>query len=565
MRKIWNIKPPDAELEAKLASSLPVSKILARILINRGITDIDDANMFLNGDISSSFDPYLLNDMDKAVMRIKMALDRKEKILIYGDYDVDGITSIALLYKILSAMGGDIMTYIPHRIEEGYGLNSDAISFAKNKNVGLVITVDCGIDACAEVKFARELGLDVIITDHHEVKRDEIPPAYAILNPHMKGSDYPFSELAGVGVAYKLCQAMAKKQYLNIERHLDYVALGTISDIVPQRSENRVFTKHGLKVLNNTDKPGLRALIESAGISNREISSSDIGYILGPRINAMGRIGSADTALKLMLTGNKLEADKLASMLGKENQNRQKIESKILEEAMAKVEREINFKEHKIIIISEENWHPGVIGIVASRIQEKFYRPTIVISMDGNSGKGSGRSIDKFHLFEALLDSKDCLVDFGGHEAACGLTIKRDKLPKFRERINNYAKLKIKEDDLFPVLDIDVELPLSELGMGLLEELKQLSPYGPENLRPVFMSYGVKVTSEPRFIGRNGYKMWVRCGEMACEAVTFKRDNIYLPNPGDVLDIVYTPSINDWQGIESIQLDLKDIRLARSS
>jgi len=561
MRKVWNVKTYNSGIQEKLSQSLRISPILARILATRNVFDANEARNFLYGNMSFCHDPFLLKNMGKAVEGINAALCQREKIMIYGDYDVDGITSVALLKLVLDELGADSITYIPNRLEEGYGLNAKAVKFAHHRNIKLIITADCGIGAVEEVNLANSLGIKVIVTDHHEIKREDSPSAFAIINPHQPDCQYPFKYLAGVGVVYKLTQALMKKRFYNLERHLDLVALGTVADVAPQKGENRIFTRYGISVLNNTDKIGLKSLISFSGLAKKQISASHIGYILGPRINAMGRIGSPDVALRLLLTDNKLEADKLAKVLNKENSNRQKIEAKILSEAILKAEREINFKDHRVIVLAKEGWHPGVIGIVASRIQDRYYRPTIMIALKGNTGKGSGRSIDGFHLFNALIFSEDCLLNFGGHEAACGLSIHTENIDKFRDKINGYARDNILDKDLSPRLSIDVDMPLSSLSQELITELNMLEPYGPGNPRPIFVSSGISVRGEPRFIGRNGVKMWVGTEGIACEAISFKRDTIDIPAPGQILDIAYSPSINTWQGIESIQLDLRDVRI----
>ncbi len=561
MQKIWTLRTLNERFREELSGRLNISPILAQLLINRGLCDVQEAHHFLYGDLSACFDPFLLKGMDGACRRIKKAIKNKEKILIYGDYDVDGITSCALLKIVLHSLGADAYTYIPNRLEEGYGLNPSAVKFASDKHIKLIITVDCGIGAIEEVGLANSFGIDIIITDHHQTKKDGMPAAFCIINPHQEGCTYPFKHLAGIGLAYKLSQALMKKRYYFLEKHLDLVALGTVADVAPQKSENRIFTKHGILRLNDTQNLGLKSLIAVSGLGKKDISSSHIGYILGPRINAMGRIGSPDIALKLLLTDNKVEADRLAGILNKENRSRQKIEAEILDEAISKVEREVNFKEHRVIVLAKDGWHPGVIGIVASRIQEKYYRPTILIAIKEDIGKGSGRSIDKFHLFDALMNVKNHLLNFGGHQKACGLSIHKSNISKFRDEINIYAKKNISDTDLFPKIDIDVDIPLSNLNMSFINELALLKPYGPENPRPVFSSSRVMLKDEPRYIGRNGFKMWVTSGGITCEAVSFRRASIDIPKPGQILDIVYSPDINSWGGIDSIQLDLRDIRV----
>jgi len=561
MQKSWSIKPFDRERAQALSRDCNISPILARLLVNRRINDAAEAKQFLYGDISSSFDPFLLKGMDKAVERISRAVSLKEKIMAYGDYDVDGITSVALLLIILKELGADVIPYIPNRMDEGYGLNTEAIKTAHAKSVKLIITADCGIDAFDEVAYANSLGIDVIVTDHHEVKKDLIPRAAAVIDPLQEDCAYPFKHLAGVGIVYKLAQALTKGRSYNLEQHLDLVALGTVAEIVPQGSENRIFTRRGVKVIKATAKPGIRALLAVSGLEGKDISTSHIGFMLGPRINAMGRIGSPEIALDLLMADDKAEADRLAEAMNRENTSRQKIESKILESALLKIDREVNFKEHRVIVLAGEGWHSGVIGIVASRIQERYYRPTIMISLDKDKAKGSGRSIAKFNLFNALEASKDCLLDFGGHEAACGLSLDPKDIDAFRDKINAHAKSVMREEDLLPSINIDVDLPLSDMTRELIDELELLEPYGPENTRPVFVSTGIPVAYEPRFIGKNGFKVWIRTDNTACEAISFKRDMITIPSRGETMDIVYSPAINAWQGIETIQLELKDLRI----
>ncbi|MDD5439725.1 MAG: single-stranded-DNA-specific exonuclease RecJ [Candidatus Omnitrophica bacterium] len=570
MQKIWHVRPFDREIVSTLARELNISPVLGRILANRKITTVDEARQFLFGDVSTAYDPFLLKGMDMAVARIGRALEAKERIMAYGDYDVDGITSVALLKIIMDELGGDCITYIPNRLDEGYGLNVEAIKFAHSKGVKLIITADCGIDAYEEVVCANSLGIDVIITDHHAVKKELIPPALSVINPHQHDCAYPFKHLAGVGVVYKLSQALMKRRFYPLEQHLDLVALGTVSDIVPQHSENRIFTKRGIEEIRKSQKPGIQSLLAVSGLKDRALSTSHIGFALGPRINAMGRIGSPEIALDLLLTDNKLEADRIAGILNRENTGRQKIEADILEAALAKVEREVNFKDHRVIVLSDEGWHAGVIGIVASRIQERYYRPTIMITVQNGVGKGSGRSIDKFNLFNALQASRDSLIDFGGHEAACGLSIDMKNIDVFREKINDYARQVMRDTDFVPSLDVDIEMPLAAINQQLIDELDILEPFGPGNPRPVFSTPNITLQDEPRYVGKNGVKVWIRNRgslrtQPVCEAISFKRNAMTIPNRGDTVDLAYTLGLNTWQGITSIQLELKDLRICTPS
>jgi len=560
MRKIWRIKPSDQEFQDNLSHDLHISKITAQLLLNRGINSSASASDFLSCNLSSCHDPFLLKDMNKSVSRIKEAISAKEKVLVYGDYDVDGMTGVAVLYTCLKNLGADVETYIPNRLEEGYGLNMIAMKKAERGGVGLIITVDCGISSFKEVDFARSLKIDVIITDHHEIIRSRIPGAYAVVNPLQGDCKYPFKHLAGVGIAYKLAKALYSGTEHDADLFLDLVSLGTVADVAPLIGENRILTKYGLQELNKRKRIGLKALTEASGLTGKDISSGHIGFILGPRINAMGRVGAPQKALDLLLSDDMSAASELAIMLNTENRNRQKIEAKILEEALSKVEREVNFKQHRVIVLAGVNWHPGVIGIVASRIADRFYRPAILISLDGKLGKGSGRSIDNFHLFEYLLKCKDLLVSFGGHESACGITIEKEKIAEFAEFINAAAALDIDEKIFSPKLDIDMDVTLNMLGEDVINEIDSLSPFGPDNPRPVLASRNLIVKDGPRQIGKNGFKMLVTDNGVTCEAVSFGRGNIEPPRTGSSVDIAYVPSINDWQGVRSIQLELKDVK-----
>lgn len=560
MKKIWKIKPANPAVQNAFSQELNISKITAQLLSNRGIDSAKSAGEFIACSLSSCHDPFLMKGMSRAVERIKSAILGKEKILVYGDYDVDGMTSVTVLCTALKNLGADVETYIPNRLEEGYGLNISAIKKAERDGVSLIVTVDCGIGSFAEIEHARAYKIDVIVTDHHEIVGDVLPGAYAIINPLQEGCGYPFKHLAGVGIAYKLAKALYEGTPFLAEDFLDLVSLGTIADIVPLKGENRILAKHGLGEINRRTRIGLEALADASGLSGKEISSGHIGFILGPRINAMGRTGSPQKALELLMTSDKAQALKLAKMLNAENRNRQKIEAGILEEALSKVEREVNFKHHKVIVVASENWHPGVIGIVASRIADRFYRPTILVSLDGRHGKGSGRSIDKFNLFDAILKCKDLLIGFGGHEGACGITIEKDKLDDFRMMINSLKYEDAAEDIFSPQLNIDMEIPLNNLTESVIGEIESLAPFGEENPRPVFSSRNLLVKEGTRQIGKNGFKMWVTDNSTTCEAVSFGRNQLDAPRPGSGVNLAYIPSINDWQGLQSIQLELKDIQ-----
>lgn len=559
MRKIWRIKPTDPSAQKRIAAELNVSNVTAQLLANRGITDLKSAADFMGCSLASCHDPFLMKGMEKAVGRIRKAILGKEKILIYGDYDVDGMTSVAMVYSALKSLGADASYYIPNRLEEGYGLNTGAIKRAQRENVSLIITVDCGITSFKEIEYAISAHIDVIVTDHHEILEGRIPQAYAVINPLQQDCPYPFKHLAGVGIAYKLVKALYDGTSFFAEDFLDLVSLGTVADIAPLLGENRTLTKQGLGELNRRGRIGLKALMEVSGLNGKDISSGHIGFVLGPRINAMGRMGSPQKALDLLLSDDGDVALALAKVLDTENRNRQKIEARVCEEAMSKLEREVNFKLHRVIVLASENWHPGVIGIVASRIADRYYRPAIMISLDGKLGKGSGRSIEHFHLFDYLFRCKDHLVGFGGHEAACGITIDKESIDAFRVKINEEAAKDMQETVFSPKIDIEMDIPLNALSEDVIGEIESLSPFGTENPRPVFASRNLTVKDGPRQIGKNGFKVWVTDGRITCEAITFGRSKIDAPKTGACVDIAYTPSINEWQGVRSIQLEMHDI------
>jgi len=558
MRKIWRIKPQDQSIQDRLSSGLNISKITAQLMANRGIATAEQAGEFLACSLSGCHNPFLMKDMERAVARIRKAISAGEKMRVYGDYDVDGMTSVAALSSALRTLGAVVDTYIPSRIEEGYGLNVGAVKKAAASGISLIITVDCGISSPVEVEVAKTLGVDIIITDHHEIS-GAVPAAYAVINPLQKDCHYPYKHLAGVGLAYKLIKALYDGTPHFAEDFLDLVSLGTVADIAPLTGENRIFAKLGLEEMNRRDRPGLKALITKSGLADKDLTCGHIGFALGPRINAMGRIGLPQQALELLLTEDLTRATALAGILDTENKNRRKIGAKIFDEAIEKVEREVNFKDHRVIVLAGENWHPGVIGIVASRLVERYYRPAILISLDGKIGKGSGRSIENFNLFEYIGRCRDLLAGFGGHEAACGVNIEKDRIDDFRERINEEAA-KDSGDEVFNRnLDIDMDIPLGSLDEKVISEIEKLSPFGEENSRPVLASRNLRVKEGPRKIGRGGFKIWVTDGVVTCEAISFGRGGISVPETGSKIDLAYTPSMNEWQGVSSIQLELKDV------
>jgi len=518
MFRIWNINLPNLKLQEKISKSLGISPFLAQLLINRGIKTIPDAELFLNPKIENLSSPFRLLDMEKACQRIKKALRDKEKVMIFGDYDVDGITAVAILKLVLDKLGLETTCYLPHRINDGYGLNRSVIKIAKQKGIRLIITVDCGISNISEVEELKRESIDVIITDHHLPLDNKIPPALAVIDPKRDNSEFT-EDLAGVGVAYKLACAILGKE---LPQYLDLVCLGTVADNLPLIGENRIIVKKGLERLSQTNRPGLVALMEVARINKNYLDSFDIAYILAPRINASGRIDTAELSLKLLLTESEDEAKKLAYDLNKMNSERQRIEEDILKEAEAVIEREINFKENKVIVLAKENWHEGVLGIVASRIRDMFYRPTVIISLGESICRGSVRSIKDFHIIEALSECRDILKNFGGHRLAAGLSIFKENIHAFKERLNKLAEQRLKLQDIQPRLEIDMELRFNELKKSLLDDIERLKPFGEQNPLPLFYTPSLKLRAEPKNLGNDTLRLWVSDGKFTYPAVGFR-------------------------------------------
>ncbi len=539
-----------------------IPRAVARVLYNRGFINHDEVGKFLNPSTADLHSPFLLKDMDIAVDRIIQALREREPIMIYGDYDVDGITSVSLLYLFLRDLGGEVTFYIPDRAAEGYGISVGGIDEAHRRGAGLIITVDCGITSVAEVLHAKSIGIDVIVSDHHE-PGEKIPEAFAVVNPKRPDCTYPFKDLAGVGVAFKLGQGIVQRLDVDhsfIEKYLDLVAIGSAADIVPLVGENRVFVKVGLDRLNKDGLQGLVTLIETAGFEVGHIDVGHIVYGLAPRINAVGRLGHALPAVELLITRNHLQATKIAGVLEEENRRRKEIDTKTLNEALAKIETEYDFDRDLVIVLSQNDWHPGVIGIVASRIIEKFFRPTVMITVDGDIGKGSCRSIPNFDLHSALKSCSDLFLQFGGHKYAAGLTIKAENIPEFRRRFNEVAKEMLTADDLIPKVKIDDDLTFEEINTDLIRMLGLLAPFGPRNSRPSFVSYNAQLAGPPRIVGNNHLKLRVKQNGTVIDAIAFNRgvEAAGINARGEV-DIVYNIEENTYLDRTRIQLKIKDL------
>jgi len=555
--KILNIASPDKHLQNILAKETGISKITAQLLINRGVKTPEAADKFLNADATGLLDPYSFSDMQRAVGLIRRAAENKEKVMVFGDYDVDGITALALAKGALSKAGIDALCCLPHRIKDGYGLTKDIVQTAQEKKIKLLITVDCGISNHSQIKELRSRSIEVIVTDHHEPADTLLPEASCIINPKVKESGYQYRDLAGVGVAYKLCQAIAGD---NLAGELDLVTLGTIADLVPLNGENRIIAKEGLRRLSNTKRVGIQALMETSGVKNKRINAGSVSFILAPRLNAIGRMDTAEVALSLLMAETEEEALSLARVIENYNRQRQKVEGKIMEEAQDIINKDINFKEHKIIVIAKEDWHQGVLGIVASKLADRFYRPVIVISKADGLCKGSGRSIKSFHLFQALSECASLLKAFGGHSHAAGLVIDKDSIDEFRKSINGLAKDRLKIEDLLPGLDVDMELSLSDLSADLIAQLDMLEPFGAANPEPLFFTRNLKLKGQPQLLGRNTMKFYVTDGLITHQVIGFGfsglKDSLV---SADYLDLVYVPRIDSWQGTDSIILEVEDI------
>ena len=561
LKKKWLLKEFDKDRVVEISKKFKISPLTSIILFNRGIQDDAEIEKFLSKDINAMYDPFLMCDMDKAVERIQAARKNNEKITIYGDYDVDGITAIAILYKHLAEMGISVDYYIPDRMQEGYGVNRDALDKIKSEGTSLIITVDTGITAVEECEYAKEIGLDVIVTDHHECK-EVIPRVYAAIDPKRKDCKYPFKSLAGVGVVFKLIQALDENKSLPdlMEKYADLMCLGTVADISPLVDENRIIVTEGLKRFKNTKNIGLRALID-VSTNGKAITTSTIGYIIAPRINASGRLGCASRSVELFLTDSSENAHNLANSLCEENTLRQQTEQKMFKEALEYIENHPEIKNDKIIVIPHEEWHHGIVGIVSSKITEKFYKPSILFAVDKDEAKGSGRSVSGFNLFDALENSSDLLEKFGGHELAAGLTIKSENIEAFRHKINDYAKNSIEEAMLVPTILLDAAIKVPYITIDTVHEINRLQPFGVDNPAPSFAVKNIKIHKISVMSEGKHLRMTLLKDGKYLDAVGFGMGEYYHHlEEGDFIDVAFALDINDYKGFQNVQLILKDIK-----
>jgi single-stranded-DNA-specific exonuclease len=556
----------DPGVATTLANDLGVSATFARLLANRGFRDARQVQDFLEPSMDRLLDAFLMRDMDKAVARIWQAIESRESILVFGDYDVDGITATSLLSSALEALGANVGYFIPDRIRDGYGLSVRGVEVARKRRTKLIITADCGITATHEVKLAATQGMEVIVTDHHE-PLGEMPAAVAILNPKRRDCPYPFKDLAGVGVVFKLVQGLHASRPTAfpegfVARNLDLVALGTIADVVPLVGENRIFAKLGLDQLHDSHRPGITALKEVAGLVARRIESGHVAYILAPRINAAGRLGNAESGVRLLLSNERREALSIAESLEEDNTNRKKIDESTLEDALEMLRR-LGADLPPAIVLWSDRWHPGVLGIVASRLMERFHRPTILVSADEDEGKGSGRSIKGFDVCQALQECRQHLVGFGGHSYAAGLTIRAENLEAFRDQFCRVVAERMKPEDYVPTLSIDGTLPLEECNEDLVRALERLSPFGIGNAEPLFVAENVALGAPPMVVSKNHLKMSIRQNGRELDCIGFGLG--YLAGPlrheAGRVAVAFVPTINVWQNRSRLQLKLRDIQV----
>ena len=562
---MWIKTDCDEGLVELISQKFNVSPVVAKVLVSRGITDDNEVSAFLYANVDQFYDPFLLPDMASAVQRIKTAILRNEKIAVYGDYDVDGITATYILFDYLKSLGADVIYYIPDRNDEGYGLNIGAIDFLCKKDVRLIITVDVGITAFEEASHAKSIGVDLVITDHH-TPTDALPDAVAVIDPKLKGHNYPNGDLAGVGVAFKLIFALSGCDRKIIDNYCEFVCVGTIADMVPLVGENRFIASYGLKRIRETQNFGLKALIEVTGIEKSKISSSNISFALAPRLNAAGRIGSAKISVDLFLAGSYDEAKKIAAALDDGNKIRQSTEQQILNDALDIIEKN-NLYNDKVIVVANNDWHHGVIGIVASKITEKYYKPTLVISIDKDgSAKASGRSIAGFNLFEALSAVRDYLDKFGGHELAAGFSLQADYIDSFRKAINTYAETVFTDEMQIPKLKIDAEIFSEDITLKTARDLTMLEPYGIGNRTPVFSLLGAKVNNvKIHKDGKHAFLSFKKSNMLFSSPAFNMADEMINFSNGDVIDLAGNININDFKGRDNVQFVTKDVKTALSS
>jgi len=566
----WKIEAAgDKKTEELFTKEFGIHPIISQILVNRGIKDSEAARRYLRPSLNDLHSPFLMKDIKKGVGRLMKAIHDKEKIIIYGDYDADGITSVVILYKFIRELTPYIDYYIPDRIQEGYGLKIPAIDKFKQDNITLIITVDCGISDVEQVAYAQAIGIDTIILDHHEIS-GELPPAIAAINPNREDCSFPFKGLAGVGIAFNFLIALRgalnkegfwkNKNHPNLKEYLDIVSLGTIGDIAPLTDENRIFAKIGLDLITEGNRPGIRALKEVSGVDGQNIDSFKASFSLIPRINAAGRIASPIEAVKLLLTDDLTEARVLAERLDSYNRNRQLMEKKILSDILEMIGNDKSLENMNSLVFASDKWHPGIIGIVASRLVELFNRPAFIISLTNGIGKGSGRSIAGFNIYRGIQQCADLLLSFGGHYHAAGISIKEENIEKFTRLLNEISGKSSEMSEAAAQISIDTECPLGSLNHDWLTQIEMLAPFGSKNPEPLLYARNIKASSL-FIVGNNHLKMLLNSNGTSCDSIWFNMGKYLNALEGANFDIIFTPQINNWNGSPDIQLKIKDVNI----
>ena len=558
---LWLFAPPREEAKT-VSNELGIPPEIAQILVNRNVCDPEAAHKFLFGTLDALYDPYLMKGMKEAVERIRQAVSRREKILIFGDYDVDGILSVVALAQALDSLGAEVDYFIPERLKDGYGIKEKHIEIVLERNVGLVISVDCGIKATGFAKRAKEEGVGIIITDHH-LPGDFLPEAQAILNPVLSQSGYPDKSLAGIGVVFKLIQALleseGKSSYLS--HYMNLVCIGTIADVAELRGENRLFVKFGLKDLEKVSNTGLLSLMEFCGLGGRKVSVGDVGFRIGPRINAAGRMGMTDLAVRLFFTDSIPESLELAGRLEELNSKRQRTQERIYDQALRKIRERSLEKRYKLLILGCDEWHRGVIGIVASRLRDLFIRPVLLFAYEDGKAYGSGRSINEFRLIDCLDECKSMFLDYGGHATAVGCVLARENMRLFKKAVNAYASSRINEEHLKRKIYIDLKLDFTDINSCLIDNLSLLSPFGVGNPKPIFLTEKAEVVGEPQEIKGKHSKILLRQNGRVFEALGWGRAEwAQSIQKGDKIDVAYSFQFSEYQGEEKLYLSLEDIR-----
>jgi single-stranded-DNA-specific exonuclease len=580
MDKCWVLKPPgNPEIIKELSKTLGIDQSLTNLLVQRGVTTFDEAKTFFRPTLDDLFDPFLMKDMDKAIARIIIAIEKKEQVLVYGDYDVDGTSAVSLVYTFLHSFHKEIDFYIPDRYDEGYGISIKGIDFAADNNVKLIIALDCGIKAVEKVAYATTKGIDFIICDHHRPGA-EIPAAVAVLDPKRPDCPYPYKELSGCGIGFKLIQAYSQLNHLpfeNLQQYLDLVAISIASDIVDITGENRILAYFGLKLINTRPRPGLEALLRySAMMKNddglggcvfiRELTITDLVFMIGPRINAAGRIESGKNSVRLLITKDLEDAKRVAVQINAHNTERKTLDTFATQQALGMIGADEQLKNAMSTVIYHPDWHKGVIGIVASRLTETYYRPTIVLTLSNGLITGSARSVRDFDIYEAVDHCSDLLEHFGGHKFAAGLSLKPENLEAFRTRFESFVRMRLHGIDLVPVLDVDAMIPLHAINSRFYSILKQFAPFGPGNMAPLFMTKGLVDAGGSRIVGKNHLKLSVVHPEIAggpFSAIAFQQGERFgLIEKQIPFNICYHIEENEWNGSVSLQLNIKDIKFA---